>query len=397
MNRVRPRLASGAWRAGGFSLVEIMVALVAGLLLTAGIAQVYLGSKKTYNLQEQMSRLQENARYAIDRISHDIRMAGSVGCDSRSINTPRPEHCNPSACGSMRNTLNSPDELFYNFVTRIQGFDALGTLPGETYGITATNPAPTDATGNWAPPVPGEALDAIPGSDILVTRGRADSGVPYLLQRIDPNSLVVVPPPPPDDQNNQLEADDIAMVADCGTSWVFQVTGFDGATIVHDAGGTPGPGNAQPTWTWNGPPPSSLDRPERGTPAEVGKVASTLYYLSRSNGNPNEGPSLYQKIGTSPAQALVEGVESMQVQFGVGTGPLDNLQIQYQSASAVANWQQVISVRIGLLMRTLDEVRSDLDTQVYEVNGTMIDPVDDHRLRQVFTTTIAVRNGIQTQ
>jgi len=66
-------------RSQGFSLVELMVALVITLILTAGIAQVFLGSKKSFVIQETLGRMQENGRYAIDAISADVRRAGYWG------------------------------------------------------------------------------------------------------------------------------------------------------------------------------------------------------------------------------------------------------------------------------------------------------------------------------
>jgi len=63
----------------GFSLVELMVALLITLILTAGIAQIFLGSKKSFTIQETLGRMQENGRYAIDSITADVRRAGYWG------------------------------------------------------------------------------------------------------------------------------------------------------------------------------------------------------------------------------------------------------------------------------------------------------------------------------
>ena len=63
-------------RQSGVSLVEIMVALTAALLLTVTVGQIYLANKQTYRLQEAQSRLQEDARYALDIFTRNIRMAG---------------------------------------------------------------------------------------------------------------------------------------------------------------------------------------------------------------------------------------------------------------------------------------------------------------------------------
>jgi type IV pilus assembly protein PilW len=62
----------------GFTLVEILVALAIGALLTSGFVQIFSSSKKTYLIQDNLSRLQENARFAMDFLARDIRMAGHI-------------------------------------------------------------------------------------------------------------------------------------------------------------------------------------------------------------------------------------------------------------------------------------------------------------------------------
>ena len=48
--------------ARGFSLIELMVALVIGLFLIAGAVMVYSQSRKVYRTIETVARLQETAR-----------------------------------------------------------------------------------------------------------------------------------------------------------------------------------------------------------------------------------------------------------------------------------------------------------------------------------------------
>lgn len=60
----------------GISLIEIMVAITISLILLAGISQIFLSSKTSYNLQDGMGRLQENARYALDVLNRSVGMAG---------------------------------------------------------------------------------------------------------------------------------------------------------------------------------------------------------------------------------------------------------------------------------------------------------------------------------
>ena len=64
----------------GYTLVELMIALALGLMLLGGLIQVFQGSKKSYRFSTELSRMQENGRYALDLIAHDIRMIGYQGC-----------------------------------------------------------------------------------------------------------------------------------------------------------------------------------------------------------------------------------------------------------------------------------------------------------------------------
>ena len=66
----------------GFSLVELMVALVITLILLAGIGQIFLSSKKSYTVQDSLSRMQETGRYAMDTLTQDLRRAGYWGGNS---------------------------------------------------------------------------------------------------------------------------------------------------------------------------------------------------------------------------------------------------------------------------------------------------------------------------
>jgi type IV pilus assembly protein PilW len=60
----------------GISLIEIMIALLIGAFLLGGVLQIFIGGKQTYRMQESLSRLQENGRFALDFIGRDVRMAG---------------------------------------------------------------------------------------------------------------------------------------------------------------------------------------------------------------------------------------------------------------------------------------------------------------------------------
>ncbi|OAI21156.1 hypothetical protein A1359_19775 [Methylomonas lenta] len=67
-------------RQQGMTLIEIMIALVIGAFLLGGVLQIFVNSKQTYRMQENLSRMQENGRFAMEFLEHDLRMAGFWGC-----------------------------------------------------------------------------------------------------------------------------------------------------------------------------------------------------------------------------------------------------------------------------------------------------------------------------
>jgi type IV pilus assembly protein PilW len=119
----------------------------------------------------------------------------------------------------------------------------------------------------------------------------------------------------------------------------------------------------------------------------VFKMLSNLYYIAS---NPGGEPALYRQRlskGVPVTEELVEGVQDMQIRYGVDTDG-DKSVDSTQTATGVTNWDQVQTVQISLLMRSENNV---LDrSQTYTFNGADTTPAD-RRIRKVFNATIAVR------
>ena len=60
--------------ARGFTMVELMIALLIGLIVIAGGLAIFMSSRQTYRTTESVSRVRENAQFAFTRIARDIRM-----------------------------------------------------------------------------------------------------------------------------------------------------------------------------------------------------------------------------------------------------------------------------------------------------------------------------------
>ncbi|MGA8260302.1 MAG: PilW family protein [Arenicellales bacterium] len=133
----------------GFSLTELLVAMVIGLLLLAGLVTLMVNSKKNYATQDYSARLQENARFAMRFLSYDIRMAGYYGCSNDIINDT-----NTKAITATDSSSGNPDSITitygepYNPGTEITldpgAYDPYGT-PDTLYLSTAIPQEWTDS------------------------------------------------------------------------------------------------------------------------------------------------------------------------------------------------------------------------------------------------------------
>lgn len=361
-------------RQSGFSLTELMVAMTVSLILMYGMGQIFISSKRTYTAQEGLSRLQENGRFAIEMLGRSVRMAGYMGCMAET---------------NLFNNLNNPNAFGWNLDVGIEGFEANGTDPGDDYEITATDPAPVAGT-NWSPNLPAPiAGNVLPGSDVVIVRYVNPNSVSVRLSganQYNTGSQVFVL------QTDQFQDGDLLVITDCRKSSLFQATNVQnvggvppGTNLVFSAAGTPG--NAVHPW----PIPAQQYGPE----SEVAMAEAYAFYVGLGADN---RPSLFQlrlqnnagAVGTV-AEELVDGVESMQILYGVDTNGNDQIN-GYVPADQVADWDQVMAARIALLLRTPDDIQPEVFGATYTVNGTTIEPVPDRRQRRVFSTTITLRN-----
>lgn len=74
----------------GMTLIELTVAMAIGLFLIGGALYVYAQSKNTYRASDSLARLQESARFAMDALEPDIRLARYWGLNSEPARIIRP-------------------------------------------------------------------------------------------------------------------------------------------------------------------------------------------------------------------------------------------------------------------------------------------------------------------
>jgi type IV pilus assembly protein PilW len=357
----------------GVTMVELMVALLLGVILTGGAVQVFVSNRATYAFNEGFARLQENGRFGLDSLSYHARLAGYLGCLS---NVTR------------YNNLNTPTALAYNFDEGLRGYEAVGTSPGQTFAAAATNPANSSTAGDWAPALPAALLgNVIPGSDVLVVRHAAATSHALLSPFNSATTVTAVA------DADDYQRGDVAIVSDCQKASIFQVTSIantaGGIELGHVAAGTPG--NQTPSW--------NTDQ-QYASGAQLIRGETWVFYVgARPGGGP---PALFQRrllvdgattSATLVSEELVEAAETMQIRYGIDAA-LDGAIDSYVTANNVTDWGQVAAVRIALVTRSPDEYGTDVDADTYVVDETVFDPVDDRRVRQVFVTTAGIRNRL---
>ena len=119
-------------------------------------------------------------------------------------------------------------------------------------------------------------------------------------------------------------------------------------------------------------------------------LSSTITYAISTYAAVNPTITLYRNTNNL-VNPLIEGIEDMQILYGVDNDA-DGAANYYVAANNVASMQQVVSVRISLLVSTLDDY---LTTQpiTYTYNGITTTPTD-HKIRRIFNATIALRNHL---
>ena len=331
----------------GMSLVEILVSLVISLFLLAGIIQVFVADKSSYAFSESISRIQENGRFALDTMTLDLRMAGFFGCAI----------FDPADTSTIVNNLN-PAGTGYD--AALHDFIGGGLIEG------------TDG-------------DGLNGSDSVTIRGAKDGSFsvhpPY---NTSTSAMIHVT------TNSSILPGDIVMVSNCQGADIFQVTSKTTSTnaskqaVVHNTGGG-NPGNYNPD-NCKGGNAHCLSQ-TYGSDASMFELQTVTYSIAV--GTSGE-PALWRSENGNNVE-LIEGIEQMQVLYGIDTDN-DNFANQYVVSTAVANMLDVMSIRLMLLVRSEAAFVTE-DPQVYNYNGANT-TATDRRLRQVFTTTIALRNRV---
>jgi len=322
----------------GFTLVEVLIVMLISMVLMSAVYAVFLSSSDSYKRLQGLASIQERGRIAMNILQDTIQVADYTGC---------------RATVAINNVLTTAANYEFSFGQGIEGFNSTGTAWSPT--IDASIPSPLAA-----------------GGDAITVRGPIGSAVQLTAVMGSATAAVSVPAGSP------FVINDILMVGDCtGGADVFQKTDAGGAavtTVAHATGGGSLNGSASLGTAY-------------GTEAMVVKVGTVSFFIRN---NTDGIRSLWWKEGAAAEQEIIEGVEAMEILYGVTTNT-DTSANRYLTADAVTVWGDVVSVRIGLLIATTKPVLRIQESSSYNLLGTTY-TFNDKRQRRIFETNIVLRN-----
>ncbi len=323
--------------AHGFSLVELLVSMLLGLLLSAGVVSAYLGAKRNVLYEEQMARMQENGRYALRLLSRELGMAGFFG-----------------------------------------GVPGLDGLPVASVGTDCSERA-------WA-------LDGAHAVELV--NDYSGVAVPISLHATSLTCL--------DSAAIALDTDLITIKRTAGEASVRRGVLAPGlsASTVGSWYLRLAPGQS-PQWEKL----RTIDLRDRARAApslSYWKAISRIIFIRRFSDSEAEAegdgiPGLCMETlagNAMTSRCLVEGVENMQLEFGIDTDA-DGVPNQYKSAPEGEEMQRAVSAKIYLLLRSISKISGHQDDKTYRLGQKILTAKHDAYLRRVVSTTVLLRNRIE--
>ena len=313
-------------RQSGFTVVELLVSAVVGLLIVAGILGLFVTNRRVFTETDSMAELQENGRFALEYLLNDLRHAGFFG-QAR-------------------------------FFSLVRSADGLSSVTGDCSGNAAAYGIElpiwgTEATSANALTCISDALvvSGIP-SDILVVR----SAVP--MAYLDTDDSGTVGDTEDNNGDGQVNSADRLQL---GRAYIGSNV-QQGEIFSYDASH---PLSKAPTVGASGQYPDGA----------IWEYSYSAFYIRDNGSNP---PTLARKrlqtvsgVQAVVMEDLVEGIEGLRLLYGFDSD-FDGVADRYVAHSDVAadQWTEVVSVKAFVLARSLRPNRAYTDERTYVMGDT---------------------------
>ena len=289
-HRDLPRVSS---RLGGFTLIELMIAMVLGLLVIGAAFGIFLSSKRVYQASQGLGRMQESSQLAFEMMARDLREAGGSPCDST----------------IQAGNIVSGSPWYANWASPLLGYDSSG-VTGQVAGT--------------------DAVQLVRTGDEAVTTTAA--GVSSFTYTSTPSKT--------------YSTTDVLMICDNRAFGIFiPASPAAGSVAVSSTANgcnylpQPGAGTCAGTATQYSFPKFST----------ISSMQGARWFVRDPDANAANGYSLYRQVNAGSAEEMIEGVVDMQLTY-LRNGA-------YVAASALgtpAEWGEVRAVRIALTLQETD-------------------------------------------
>lgn len=318
--RLANRLQLEPVRRGGFTLVELMVALAIGSVLLLALAAMFIGTSNSRNEIDKSSRQIEGGRYAMQVLSDEIRHAGYYGALTDQPALPGSVTTLPDPCSNTLATVQTSLGL------PLQGYAGGGTAP-----LTCL-----DAASGYKP---NTAVIVVRRADTSIAAATATS--PYFNM-----------------QTSGCAGDSI--------KYVFNAYNASAGTFDLHSNASPGclPLVSAPA-------------------AKITPVYIRIFYVSTCSqadctaAGADSVPTLKRidltATGTTSPVSVIDGIENLQFEYGIDTAGNDGTPDSYvttPATTATTTWTNVMAVRIYLIARNIDSTPGYSDTKTYTLGST---------------------------
>jgi len=323
----------------GLSLVELMISITIGLLILSSLTTLFVNQSRTRAELDKSNRMIDNGRYALELLSDNLRLAGFYG-NYMPSGTPAatPDPCNLTTITTAATNL---DVLRHH----VQGYNAA------TATATASPPAACVTAG---------LTSLKSGSDILVLRRASTSTVAAANATAAPNSANTV----------------YLQVSNCSTdtSGSYQIA-------IGSAAFT------------------AFQNKDCATPASLRPFIVQVYFVSPDN-NAGDGIPTLKRMEFNPATGafvitpLVEGIEYLQIDYGLDANA-DGAADSYIATPALADWPNIVSVKINIIARNTEPTTGYDDPKIYTLGlaGSYTPSGDDRKYkRHAYTQVVRLVN-----
>ncbi len=435
------RARSNALSQSGLTLIELMIAMVIGLLVIGGVGAVFFSTSNSVKALDQLARLQESGRFAVTSLVTNIGMANAQYCSGSGGNG------RPSGGIVLDNlrapTVYVPGGVLLNGLSDVTtawgtgAYPAAPTMPYAMpeylsmrgYDCNTTSCTPIDPSAQVpAIPAQGTAVgQRVVGTDVLTLRyvvpttgwSIGHPGGSFVTAgaggRVQSVTLIPLTGEPP---VTDFGIGSLAMLSDCSLSQVFAVTGQGSATLT-----------LAPVPTANFNTPSAMTGSDGLRLFDFTRGFNTVtYYLQVVDAGNNETTGALIRRTNGQAEELVRGIERLDFRYGVlsSNGLVSYMTANQVDTAAPANcpslppdnavspnniqgclWRSVVRVEVDLLASGQLPLRELTDNELAYSYGALTTPVApaSHTvvpdadqgfplslMRREFTAVVATRN-----